>query len=84
MSCCVTGARDSTLPKLRKTEGHSQISRNDGRRGTFAEDLARYISRGKRVARNTRDIFSEMLGGPGTDVLRRIVFWSIRILVLEK
>ena len=49
MSSCVTGAKDSTLPKLSKTERFSKISRNDGRRGTFAEDLARYISRGKRV-----------------------------------
>jgi len=82
MSSCVTGAKDSTLPKLSKTERFSKISRNDGRRGTFAEDLARYISRGKRVVQEI--YLSDMLGGPGTDVLRRIVFWSIRILVLGK
>ena len=43
-----------TLPKVGKTCGFCGISNNDGRRGTFEEDLQRCISCGKR---STRDMF---------------------------
>ena len=43
-----------TLPNVSKTWRFCSISKNDGRRGTFEEDLQRYISRGRR---NTRDMF---------------------------
>jgi len=48
---------------------------NDGKRGTFEEDLERCIFRGRR---NTRDMFIRMLGGQGPDFLRGVAFWSIR------
>ena len=41
------------LSKVSKTWGFCGMSKNDGRRGTFEEDLQRYIFRGRR---NTRDI----------------------------
>ena len=37
-----------TLPKVSKTWWFCSISKNDGRRGTFAEDLQRCISRGRQ------------------------------------
>ena len=43
-----------TLSKVSKTWGSCGISKNDGRRGTFKEDLQRCIFRGWR---STRDIF---------------------------
>ena len=43
-----------TLSKVSKTWGFCSISKNDGRRGTFDEDLQRWISRGRR---STRDMF---------------------------
>ena len=43
-----------TLAKVGKTWGFCSISKNDGRRGTFEEDLQRCIFRGSRV---TRDMF---------------------------
>jgi len=43
-----------TLSKVSKGLGFCSISRNDGRRGTFEEDLQRCISRGRR---STRDMF---------------------------
>ena len=43
-----------TLSKVSKTWGFCRISKNDGRRGTFEEDLQRCIFRGRR---STRDIF---------------------------
>ena len=43
-----------TLSKVSKTRGFCSISKNDGRRGTFEEDLARCIFRGRR---STRDMF---------------------------
>ena len=43
-----------TFPKVSKTWGFCDISKNDGRRGTFEEDLQRCIFRGRR---STRDIF---------------------------
>ena len=43
------------LPKVGKTWGFCSMSKNDGRRGTFEEDLARCISHGRR---STRDMFT--------------------------
>ena len=43
-----------TSSKVSKTWGFCSISKNDGRRGTFEEDLQRCIFRGRR---NTRDMF---------------------------
>ena len=43
-----------TLSKVSKTWGFCGISKNDGRRGTFEEDLQRCIFRGRR---RTRDMF---------------------------
>ena len=43
-----------TSSKVRKTWGFCRISKNDGRHGTFEEDLQRCIFRGKR---NTKDMF---------------------------
>ena len=43
-----------TLSKVSKTWGFCGISKNDGRRGTFEEDLQRCISRGRR---STKDMF---------------------------
>ena len=43
-----------TFSKVSKTWGFCSISKNDGRRGTFEEDLQRCIFRGRR---STRDIF---------------------------
>ena len=43
-----------TLLKVSKTWGFCRISKNDGRRGTFEEDLQRCIFRGRR---NTKDVF---------------------------
>ena len=40
-----------TLSKVRKTWGFCRISKNDGRRGTFEEDLQRCIFRGRRSTR---------------------------------
>ena len=43
-----------TFSKVSKTWGFCSISKNDGRRGTFEEDLQRCISRGRR---STKDMF---------------------------
>ena len=43
-----------TLSKVSKTWGFCAISKNDGKRGTFEEDLGRCIFRGRR---STRDMF---------------------------
>ena len=43
-----------TLSKVSKTWGFCRISKNDGRRGTFEEDLQRCIFRGRH---STRDMF---------------------------
>ena len=59
-----------TLSKVSKTWGFCSISKNDGRRGTFEEDLQRCIFRGRR---STRDIFIK-------DVLlevRALISWGI-------
>ena len=50
--------------KSEKTWGFCNISKNDGRRGTFEEDLQRCIFRGRR---STRDIF--------IGAVRRSVWW---------
>ena len=42
-----------TLSKVSKTWGFCGSFKNDGRRGTFEEDLERCISRGRRSARDT-------------------------------
>ena len=49
------------------------MSKNDGRLGTFEEDL--HIFRGRR---STEARSSELLGGPGADFLRGVAVWSIR------
>ena len=55
MSIRVAGAGDcAPCQKLSKTWGFCSISKNDGRRGTFEEDLQRCIFRGRR---STRDMF---------------------------
>ena len=52
---CVAGARDSVpCRKWVKREVFCRISQNDGRRGTFEEDLERCIFRGRR---STGDMF---------------------------
>ena len=73
----VAGARDcGPCQKVSKPWRFCSISKNDGRRGTFEEDLERCIFRGKR---STRDMFiRELLGGPGADFLRGVAFWSLR------
>ena len=43
-----------TLSKVSKTWGFCSMSKNDGRRGTFEEDLQRCIFRGRR---DTKDMF---------------------------
>ena len=43
-----------TLSKVSKRWGFCSMSKNDGRRGTFEEDLQRYMFRGRR---STRDMF---------------------------
>ena len=43
-----------TFSKVSKTWGFCSMSKNNGRRGTFEEDLQRCISRGRR---STRDMF---------------------------
>ena len=51
------------------------FQKNDGRRGTFEEDLQRCI----RLAGAVQETCSsEMLGGQGADFLRGVAFWSIR------
>ena len=52
------------------------MSKNDGKRRTFEEDLQRCISCARR---STKDMFiREMLRGQGADFLRGVAFWSIR------
>ena len=65
-----------TFSKVSKTSGFCSMSKNDGRRGTFEEDLQRCMSRGRCSTQVTCS--SEMLGGQGADFLRRVSFWSIR------
>ena len=51
-----------TLSKVSKTWGFCSISRNDGRRGAFEEDLQRCISRGRC---STKDMFIRDVRGSG-------------------
>ena len=51
-----------TLSEVSKTWGFCSISKNDGRRGTFEEDLQRCIFRGRR---STRDMFIRDVRGSG-------------------
>ena len=46
-----------TLSRVNKTKGFCCIFKNDGRRGTFEEDLDRCISRGRG---STRDMFIQI------------------------
>ena len=68
-----------TLSKVSKTSGFCSISKNNGRRGTFEEDLQRCISVAGAVQETCS---SELLGGPGADFLTGVAFWSIRSSVL--
>ena len=54
MSFRVAGARDVHLVKSEQNVRVCSMSKNDGRRGTFEEDLQRCIFRGRR---STRDMF---------------------------
>ena len=58
------------LVKSEQTWGFCGISKNDGRRGTFEEDLQRCTSRGRRSTIETCS--SEMLGDQGRDFLRGV------------
>ena len=73
---CVAGARDSApCQKWAKREGFCSISKNDGRCGTFEEDLKDAF----RVACAVQETCSsEMLGGQGADFLRGVALWSIK------
>ena len=51
-----------TVLKVSKTWGFCGISKNDGRRGTFEEDLQRCIFHGRR---STRDMFIRAVTRPG-------------------
>ena len=51
-----------TVSKVSKTWGFRSISKNNGRRGTFEEDLQRGIFRGSR---NTRDMFTRAVRRSG-------------------
>ena len=56
---CVAGARNlCALPNVSKTWGFCSIFKSDGRHGTFAEDLQRCISRGRRCARDMKALIS--------------------------
>ena len=64
-----------TLSKVSKTWGFCSISKNDGRRGTFEEDLQRCMVRGRR---STRDMFIRDVRRSGRWFPERVAFWSIR------
>ena len=51
-----------TLPRVSKTWGFRDISKNDGSRGAFEEDLERWISRGRC---STKDMFIRDVGRSG-------------------
>ena len=71
-----------TLSEVSKTWGFCSISKNDGRRGTFLQRIGKDAFSVAGAVQETCS--SEMLGGPGADVLRGIAFWSIRSLVLGR
>ena len=60
------------LSNMSKTWGFYSMSKNDGRRGTFEEDLQRCIGAVQEICS------SKVLGGQGADFLRGVAFWSIR------
>ena len=64
-----------TFLKVSTAWGFCSMSKNDGRRGTFEEDLQDAFSLAGAIQETCS---SELLGGPGTDFLRRVAFWSIR------
>ena len=64
-----------TLSKVSETWGLCGISKNDGRRGAFEENLERCIYRGRR---STRDIFIRAVRRSGRWFPERLAFWSIR------
>ena len=64
-----------TLSKVTKTCEFCSVSKNDGRHGTFEEDLQRCIFVAGAVQKTCS---SEMLGGQGADFLRGVAFWSIK------
>ena len=64
-----------TLWKVSNTWGFCSISKNDGRRGAFEEDLQRCICRGRR---STRDMFIRDVRRSGHWFPERVAFWSIR------
>ena len=70
-----------TFAKLSQTCGFCSSFKNDGRRGTFEEDLYSCILRGRAVQETPP---SHMLGGQGADFLRGVAFWSIRPSGLRK
>ena len=68
-----------TAPKMNKTWGFCSISQNDGRHGTFEEDLENAF----RVAGAVQETCSsELFGGQGADFLREVALWSMRSSVL--
>ena len=70
-----------TLSKVSKTWGFCSISKNDGRRGTFAEECKDAFSVAGAIQETCS---SEMLGGQGADFLRGVACWSIRSSVLGR
>ena len=58
----------SILPKVRETWGFCSISKTDGRRGTFEEDLQRCIFRGRR---STKDMFMRDVRRSGRSFAKR-------------
>ena len=69
------------LSKLSKTWGFCSISKNNGRCGTFEEDLQRCMSRGRR---STRDMSIRDVRRSGHWFLRGVAFCSIRSSVLGR
>ena len=74
-----------TLSKVSKTWGFCSMSKNDGRRGTFEEDLGRCISRGRRSTRDMsiRDVRRCGRWFPERGCILNHV-WSIRSSSLQR
>ena len=64
-----------TCSKVSKTWGFCSISKNDGRHGTFEEDLQRCIFRGRR---STKDMFMRDVRRLGRWFPEKACIWSIR------
>ena len=60
------------LVKVSKTWGPCRSFQNDGRRGTICKDACRVAGAVQETCS------SEILGGQGTEFLRRVALWSIR------